>query len=179
MISGKIPNKYSHVILVTGSRTWADVSSMRTAFNRIWLAWDPALAQARVRPPLTQTVTRPLLISGDCPSGADAMAQRLWYGLDLEVLLLPADWSKGRDAGFIRNQYMVDAAQVMRDAGAQVVCTAFLDACTRPTCQQRHVQQLVPEQSGHFSHGTVHCRSRALAAGLDVHDVIGQPAEQR
>lgn len=38
---------YSHVLLVTGSRTWDDEDAMRQAFNAAWLAWVPA------------TVTRP------------------------------------------------------------------------------------------------------------------------
>lgn len=104
------------------------------------------------------------------------MGERLWYDRELEVLPMPADWSAdGRGAGLRRNQRMVDAAQVMRDAGAQVTCAAFLDLCTRANCPLAHHQQLAPAQPGHFSHGTVHCRSRALAAGLPVHDVLPQP----
>lgn len=51
---------------MTGSRTWDDMAGMRRAFNRAWVAWGPA------------SVSKPVLVSGHCPRGADAMAERLW-----------------------------------------------------------------------------------------------------
>lgn len=159
MIPTNISEDYSHIVLVTGSRTWSDEGAMRATFNQLWQCWSP------------RSVTRPLLISGHCPDGADAMAEYLWYGRGLEVLRMPADWSAGRGAGYVRNQKMVDAAQVLRQAGAQVASAAFLDPCIRARCPQRDRQQLMPDHPGHFSHGTVHCRSRALAADIEVLDV--------
>lgn len=67
---------------------------------------------------------------------------------------------------------MVDAAQAFHDAGAQVLCTAFLDFCRKPGCPQRGQEQLMPNTPGHFSHGTVHCRSRAQVAGIETVNVI-------
>lgn len=164
MIPDNVPKNYSHIVLVTGSRTWDDEAAMIAVFRRIWLDWG------------TETITRPLLISGANPRGADAMAERLWYDHGFEILSMPANWAAdGRAAGPKRNQRMVNAAQVMRDAGALVACAAFLDLCTRPDCPKAHLQQLAPAWPGHFSHGTIHCRDRALVAGLLVHDVLAQP----
>lgn len=134
---------------------------MREAFNGVWSGWG------------RDAVTRPVLLSGSNPRGADAMAERLWRSAGLEVVQFPADWgAHGKAAGFRRNQEMVDAAMVLRDHGAVVSCAAFLELCRAPACGQRDRQQLGPVRPGHFSHGTVHCRRSALAAGLPVVDVL-------
>lgn len=152
---------FSHVVLVTGSRSWNDEKSMRETFNDAWRDWG------------AESVTRPVLISGHCPEGADAMAERLWQAAGFEIRTFPAAWSAHRKrAGFQRNQEMVDAAQDFRESGAQVLCTAFLDLCRKPGCPQRGREQLLPHTPGHFSHGTIHCRSRARAAGITTTNVI-------
>lgn len=153
--------KYSHVVLVTGARSWDSETSMRWAFRETWRAWGPA------------TVIRPLLISGACPQGADAMAERLWRAEGFDVQALPADWhAHGKAAGPRRNQRMVDLAAALRDHGSEVRCTAFLDLCRKDGCPQGHLEQLMPGTPGHISHGTVDCRSRAVAARLPTFDVF-------
>lgn len=154
---------YSHVILVTGARTFDDAASMKHAFSSAWRRWGPT------------TVTRPLLVSGNCPDGADALAERLWAQAGFELTLFPADWKQfGKRAGFMRNQQMVDHVLKLQTAGAQVLCTAFLDLCLKSTCRDLENQQLLDSASlpGHFSHGTVHCRQAALDAGLEVLDTV-------
>ncbi|MEW1629650.1 SLOG family protein [Streptomyces sp. NPDC089173] len=161
MIAELIPASFSHVVLVTGSRSWSDEKSMRKTFNDAWRDWG------------AKNVTRPLLISGHCHEGADAMAERLWRAAGLQIRTFPAAWTaQNRGAGLQRNQEMVDAAQVYRDAGAQVLCTTFLDLCRKPGCPKRRHEQLMPHTPGHFSHGTIHCRSRARAAGIETADVF-------
>lgn len=161
MIAEMIPGSFSHVALVTGSRSWNDEKSMRETFNNAWRDWGP------------KSITRPVLLSGHCPKGADAIAERLWRDAGCEIITFPANWSThGRAAGFQRNQEMVDAAQVLREAGAQVLCTAFLDLCRKPGCPKRDQEQLMPHTPGHFSHGTIHCRSRARAAGIETATAI-------
>lgn len=152
--------QFTHALMVTGSRTWDDEASMKRSFNDAWRAWGPA------------SVTRPVLLSGRCPRGADAMAERLWRAAGFGVLEFPADWdAEPRTAGFTRNQRMVDALVSMRDAGTSVRASAFLDLC-RKCDQSTGQQQLMPSTPGHFSHGTVYARSRALSAGVDVDDVV-------
>lgn len=152
--------QFSHALMVTGSRTWDDEGCMKRAFNDAWRAWGPA------------SVTRPVLLSGHCPKGADAVAESLWRAAGFEVIEFPADWdAEPRKAGFSRSQRMVDALVDLRDAGARIRAAAFLDLC-RKCDQSTGQQQLMPSAPGHFSHGTVHARSRALAAGIDVDDVI-------
>lgn len=161
MIAEMIPESFSHVVLVTGSRSWNDEQSMRSAFNDAWRDWG------------AENVTRPVLISGHCPEGADAMAERLWRAAGFEIRIFPAAWSAhGKRAGFQRNQKMVDAAQVFCEAGAKVLCTAFLDLCRKSGCPQRGREQFMPHTPGHFSHGTVHCRDRARAAGIETATVL-------
>lgn len=162
MIQGKIPGTYSHAIVVTGARTWDEEQSMRLAFNDVWRVWDGPSA-----------VLRPLLVSGHCPRGADALAERLWRAAGFDVLEVPADWDTyGRRAGFERNQAMVDLALLLSARGSEVFCTAFLDLCGKPRCPRRGDEQLLPSVPGHFSHGTVHCRARALEAGIETIDVF-------
>jgi hypothetical protein len=77
-------------LLITGSRTWDDYDFMDGVIYK-----------------LSQNVG-PLTIVEGGAKGADYLAEcvSIRYGFDLEVY--PADWSKGRAAGIIRNQQMVD-----------------------------------------------------------------------
>ena len=86
-------------VLVTGSRTWTDEAAIAAALRQ---HWDGAA----------------VLVSGACPRGADAIAERLWTGWGGQVERHPADWASGRDAGMRRNAAMVAA-------GADI-CLAFI-----------------------------------------------------
>ena len=86
-------------VLVTGSRTWTDQAVIAAALREHWR--DGAV-----------------LVSGACPRGADAIAERLWATWGGQVERHPADWSTGRAAGMERNAAMVAA-------GADV-CLAFI-----------------------------------------------------
>lgn len=153
--------EYTHVVLVTGSRSWDDEAGMRHSFNQLWLRWGIA------------AVTRPLLISGSAFRGADAIAERLWQAAGPPVRRVPADWDRfGRSAGYKRNQLMVDQLVELRGRGSQVVCASFLDLCLTASCVTRSENQLMPLQPGHFSHGTIHCRSRAELAGIELSDTF-------
>jgi len=86
-------------VLVTGSRTWADETVIAAALR-------PCLAPGTV------------LVSGACPHGADAIAERLWQSWGGKAERHPADWDTGRQAGFARNAAMVAL-------GADI-CLAFI-----------------------------------------------------
>ena len=87
-------------ILVTGSRTWAGTSVIRTALARYF---HPAA----------------VLVSGACPRGADAIAEYVWRGWGGRVERHPAEWDRyGKSAGFRRNAAMVDMGAA--------VCLAFI-----------------------------------------------------
>ena len=91
-------------LLVTGSRTWNDLG---------WIAQELAEAidwayQFR------GDVGPHVLVSGACPKGADAIAERVWaqFGRNSDseytVERHPADWVRhGKRAGFVRNAEMV------------------------------------------------------------------------
>ncbi len=87
-------------MLVTGSRTWTDETVIATALRE---QWGEGAA---------------VLVSGACPRGADAIAERLWAGWGGPVERHPADWDSGRDAGIRRNAAMV--------ASGADVCLAFI-----------------------------------------------------
>ncbi len=94
-------------ILVTGSRDWSDRDTIAEvlldACNKF-----KAYHQSEIT-----------LVSGGCPTGADAIAEELWKSWGGEVERHPADWDQyGKRAGFIRNSEMVKL-------GADI-CVAFI-----------------------------------------------------
>lgn len=89
-------------VLVTGSRSWSDVAVIRDALAAVW---HPGA----------------VLVSGACPSGADALCERIWTAWGGTVERHPADWERhGKAAGPIRNRRMVAL-------GADV-CLVFIQA---------------------------------------------------
>lgn len=92
-------------VLVTGSRDWTEVSVIEAELMRAW--------KAHGCPPDA------ILVSGNCPTGADHMAEQIWGTMGLTVELHPANWTKfGKAAGPLRNREMVAL-------GADV-CLAFI-----------------------------------------------------
>lgn len=91
-------------VLVTGSRTWDDVGTIRNAL----------LSAQGTRPAAGMT-----LVSGACPTGADRLAEFVATSLRWKVERHPAEWQRfGKSAGFVRNKTMVDL-------GADL-CLAFI-----------------------------------------------------
>jgi hypothetical protein len=86
-------------VLVTGSRTWTDEAVIAAALRE---HFHPGT----------------VLVTGACPRGADAIAERLWASCGGQAERHPADWQAGRGAGFARNAAMVAL-------GADV-CLAFI-----------------------------------------------------
>jgi hypothetical protein len=93
-------------ILITGSRSW---TKERLLCN--------VLDQYRDRNP--KLPERHILVSGACPTGADAMAEAYAHDVGWHVERHPADWdTHGKRAGYVRNAEMVHR-------GADV-CLAFI-----------------------------------------------------
>lgn len=88
--------------LVTGSRTWTDIPALASWLAGLW----------QIHPDL-------LVVHGDCPSGADAIADFWAWRFNVPVEAHPAGWRQhGRRAGYLRNAEMVDL-------GADI-CGAFI-----------------------------------------------------
>lgn len=80
-------------VLVTGSRNWEDYRAILVA------VYDSKIEFGNF-----------ILVSGNCPTGADRMAEEICRSLGIEIELHPANWDKfGKRAGFIRNSKMVNS----------------------------------------------------------------------
>lgn len=95
-------------ILITGSRDWTDsdviLDAIRDAIADY--AWGSLLDET-------------MIVSGQCPTGADHMAEEIARKNGIRLELHPADWNQyGKAAGFRRNAEMVAL-------GADV-CLAFI-----------------------------------------------------
>jgi hypothetical protein len=98
-------------ILITGSRDWEDVG---------------AVEQAMVKAALGVQYEQVTLVSGNCPTGADRIAEDVAMNLGMSVERHPARWDVlGKRAGFVRNVEMVST-------GADV-CLAFCRNNSRGT----------------------------------------------
>ncbi|MDM4721865.1 DUF2493 domain-containing protein [Micromonospora sp. WMMA1363] len=100
-------------VLVTGSRDWTDTEVIADALTRVR---DDLKTAGR-------DTTDAVLVSGACPTGADAIAERMADSLGWRVERHPADWTRGRRAGYVRN-----AAMIGRGAD---LCVAFIRARSR------------------------------------------------
>jgi len=88
-------------ILVTGSRDWDDYALLEDVLLH------------------TGAHRTPVVVSGACPTGADAMAEAAARRWGWHIERHPADWAQyGKRAGFLRNAEMVEL-------GADV-CLAFI-----------------------------------------------------
>ena len=93
-------------ILITGSRTWEDREKI---FQELFGTGVKGIPGDYTR----------TLVSGACPTGADALAEDVARRMGWDVERHPADWkTHGKSAGFQRNAEMVAA-------GADV-CVAFI-----------------------------------------------------
>ena len=94
-------------VLITGSRTWEDEDAIAVAFQTIEYEFG------------TYNSMEPVLVSGACPTGADALGEAEARRLHWPVEQHPALWdTHGKRAGFVRNAEMVKL-------GADV-CLAFI-----------------------------------------------------
>jgi hypothetical protein len=91
-------------ILITGSRDWTDIDKITEVLRGTWIAAG-----------MPDDIT---LVSGSCRTGADAIAEEVWERQGFPIESHPADWSVGKQAGFIRNAEMVSL-------GADI-CLAFI-----------------------------------------------------
>lgn len=127
-------------ILVTGSRSWTDREAIFRALLATGVKGFPNDDYQRV------------LVSGGCPTGADALAESVAQRMSWTVERHPANWgAHGRAAGFRRNAEMVAL-------GADV-CLAFLMPCSKRGCT---------EPQPHSSHGAGGCAQLAMRAGIDT-----------
>lgn len=93
------------VVLVTGSRDWADEAAVRGALNEL----EPDV-----------------VIVGDCPSGADLHARNWCMESGSRLRVFAAHWTRlGRYAGPERNGRMVRALANCRNDGDECHAVAF------------------------------------------------------
>lgn len=156
-------NGYLAPVLITGSRTFADVPAIHAALTEVWHeAMQDGYSGIEV---IEGTANGPDRISGDW---ADA---RQADGVGHQPV--PADWDgpcaetcppghrrkrNSQDwcpfAGHRRNQAMVDAGPLL--------VLAFIEPCGNSRCRRPRP---------HDSHGVAHCMKAARAAGIPVREV--------
>ena len=135
-------------VLITGSRNWNDMYTVHHAFD--WVQ-QQITDGTPYTIPSRHEAGQVTIVSGHCPSGADFFCERAAFDYGFKVEQHPADWKKfGRGAGFIRNLEMVET-------GVDV-CFAFAMNC--------HKQGCVGLPYPHMSHGTEHCATGAINAGI-------------
>jgi len=129
----------SRRVLVTGSQGWQDAELVARVLRALWILTEGGV-----------------LVSGGCPRGADALAERAWRALGGEVERHRPEWGRyGNSAGFRRSEKMVQLG-----AG---ICVAFILPCDKPLCEGK------PPDRGleyHGTHGSVHCADYAEDHGI-------------
>lgn len=130
-------------LMVTGSRTWINEDLLERVLSAAYIH-------------LQGHKNEIVLVHGDCPSGADMMADRMWRSGSRLLAMPPevhkADWSQGKGAGFARN---IEMAQSGID-----LCVAFAMWCEDKKCARTHPY--------HFTHGTAHAMSAARSESVPV-----------
>lgn len=113
------------VVVITGSRDWTDRAAIEAAL-----------------------IGAELLIVGDCPTGADAIALEVAKAWDIIAAVHIAEWKRlGKRAGPVRNGAIVARAALERTHGMDVRCHGFP----------------LPK-----SVGTLDCMAQLRAAGFEV-----------
>ena len=114
-------------VLITGSRNWSDE---RAIVEALIIEMKKAHLDGG----------KLVVVHGDCPTGADKIAQDICDKVGIATERHPANWKKhGLAGGPVRNQEMVDS-------GVDI-CYAFSKGGSR---------------------GTKDCKTRASAAGVEV-----------
>ncbi len=126
-------------VLVTGSSTWSDERQIADALLE---------TRQNARQDGADGI---LVIHGARPHGADALAADWCTANDVPAEPHPARESDGKDAGYIRDQHMVNA-------GADV-CLAFIGPCTSGKCRR---------PKPHDAHDAHACAELAAKAGIPV-----------
>jgi hypothetical protein len=85
-----IPSRVS-AVLVCGSRSWSNALKVHDAIGDLALEWD-----------------EPLTIIHGGARGADSIADEVARDMNYHIERVPADWSKGKSAGVLRNLQMLD-----------------------------------------------------------------------
>lgn len=100
-------------ILITGSRDWSNKERIWDALSEQYHCWEHPAEEC------PEGMKPWVIVSGACPTGADAMCEEYGRLHGWTVERHPADWEQfGKRAGYLRNKEMVDL-------GADV-CLAFI-----------------------------------------------------
>ena len=88
------------IVVATGSRTWTDEAAIKLQLQVLYT--ECGLHDEKL------TVVVGYNEEKDTPRGVDRMVYKWCKALGIDVIPEPADWSKGKGAGFMRNALMLD-----------------------------------------------------------------------
>lgn len=130
-----MPHANAYRILVTGSRDWGDRVTVYEALDDIW-------CRLHALRPLT-------VIHGDCPTGADEIANAWALANGVAVIRHPAKWREhgiyNPQAGLARNRLMVEQ-------GAEI-CLAFIKNGSRGASHCARLAEEAGIPTRRYEHG--------------------------
>jgi hypothetical protein len=91
-----IPDPKRPFVAVIGSRSWTDEQRVFNVLDK-----------------MKTKLLGMVVISGACPQGPDYLAEVWARKNGVVMMLFPADWSQGKEAGFTRNQFIIDASEIV------------------------------------------------------------------
>ena len=126
----------SIILVITGSRTFTNTDVIEGALNDVHN--DRGIK---------------VMFSGSASSGADVICQDWARNRGVQLVEVPEPWRIGREAGFIRNKFMVSLALAYAEVeGYAIRGLAFANICKDSKCLRRN-----KGEQPHYTHGTENC----------------------
>ena len=117
-------------ILITGSRDWVDASVIEKELKNLFTLWGCEVT----------------FISGHCPTGADAIGEKVAKEFGWTLELYPAQWAQyGKSAGFIRNKKMIESKAD--------ICLAFIRNGSRGASGTAKLAEVASIETLRFTEG--------------------------
>lgn len=152
-------------VIVTGGRTFGHSKRHDSATRK-----REAEAERQAAYAALDAASPEVVLHGDCPTGADAVAKdwctenHVWY------VGYPADWSRGKSAGPMRNGVMCDDLLKYRPDGYRIGVIAFPGGDGTASCinhaGRRGIKVWQPAEAGEVRFDTAPAMAEELEPGV-------------